>query len=111
MNLSIERKKNGELVIQLEGEIDHHSARGCIPKILSTIDTQLPQRIKLDFEHIKFMDSSGIAIVIGAFKHAKALLCDFSVVNVPPQAYKVFLAAGVCKLIDISKKTKDTLKI
>jgi len=94
----------GNVTLSLIGELDHHAAKGVIPEISGIISSELPQKLELDFEHITFMDSSGIAVVISAYKHTIALKCEFAVVNVPKQAYKVFKAAGICNLINISEK-------
>ena len=96
--------EDGKLIISLSGELDHHAAKNAIPQISETVNYEFPTKIILDFSGINFMDSSGIALVIGAFKRSKNLGCDFCVVNVSRQAYKVFDAAGLCKLINIATK-------
>ena len=103
MNIIFE-KDRGHLRLSLNGELDHHAAKRVIPQISGIITGELPQTLLLDFEHVTFMDSSGIAVVIGAYKHSLALNCEFTVTNVPKQAYKVFKAAGICKLINITEK-------
>ena len=100
MNITSKRS-GGELTISLFGELDHHSARCAIPEISRIIDVELPIKLILDFSGISFMDSSGIAIVIGSYKKATTLGATFAVLNVPGQAYKVFSAAGICKMISI----------
>lgn len=110
MNISSKRT-GGELYVFLQGELDHHSARGAIPEITHIIDTELPIKLLLDFSGISFMDSSGIALAIGSYKKATALGALFSVINVPKQAYKVFAAAGICKIISITSEDTSLAKI
>ena len=98
------QKDCGELLIFLSGELDHHAAKMAIPEILRHIDIELPTTLVLDFGHIGFMDSSGIALVIGSFKRAKSIGCSFSVRNVSKQANKVFNAAGIGKIITIEER-------
>lgn len=110
--MKITSKRNGgELDIFLSGELDHHSAKCAIPEISKIIDSELPINLKLDFSGISFMDSSGIAIVISSYKKATALGATFKVTNVPSQAYKVFSAAGICKLISITTSDAALAKI
>jgi stage II sporulation protein AA (anti-sigma F factor antagonist) len=49
----------------LMGEIDHH----CAKRIRERIDTEIfsvkPEVLVLDFSRVRFMDSSGIALIIG----------------------------------------------
>ncbi len=110
MNISSTRN-GGELYVILHGELDHHSARCAIPEITRIIDTELPIKLILDFSDISFMDSSGIALVIGSYKKATALGALFSVINVPKQAYKVFSAAGICKIISVTSADASFAKI
>ncbi len=105
------KRTGGELLIHLEGELDHHSARKAIPEISSIIDVELPLSLLLDFSGISFMDSSGIALVIGAYKKVTTLGGTFSVINVSKQAYKVFFAAGICKVIKITMNDAAVAKI
>ena len=110
MNITSKRD-GGELSIFLSGELDHHAARCAIPEISKIIDSELPLKLIFDMSGISFMDSSGIAIVIGGYKKATALGGEFSVINVPNQAYKVFLAAGICKIINITTRDMTLSKI
>lgn len=100
------QRKDGKLLISLKGDIDHHSAKVAIPEISRLIDRELPQSLILDFNDVTFMDSSGLAVVIGAFKRANSIDCSFLIINTPKQAYKVFDAAGICRLISIKEPEK-----
>ena len=68
--------ENGILKIFLCGEVDHHHAaeiRTCVDEL---IDRFLPKTVILDFEHVSFCDSSGIAIVLGRYKKMQSLGSD-----------------------------------
>lgn len=110
MKISAHRD-GGELVISLAGELDHHAARNAIPEISGIIDIELPLRLTVDFERVSFMDSSGIALVIGAYKRAKSIGSEFCVINTSRQAYKVFNAAGICKLMNILERGETLANI
>lgn len=110
MKVSSERS-GGELKILLSGELDHHAARRAIPEIAAITDMELPVRLVIDFERVGFMDSSGIALVIGAYKRATSVGSSFYVINVSKQAYKVFSAAGICKLLNISARENENLNV
>ena len=97
-------RDEGELTILLSGDLDHHSARVAIPEISGRIDTELPVSLVLDFSDVRFMDSSGIALAINAYKRSSLIGCTFRIINVPAQAYKVFSAAGISGIINIHAK-------
>ena len=105
------KRSGGELFVFLSGELDHHATRSAIPEISSLIDSELPLKLILDFEKVTFMDSSGIALVIGAYKRSKSTGSDFCVINTTKQAYKVFNAAGICKLMNIFEQSQTYEKI
>ena len=88
--------------LMLNGELDHHAAKTAIPEISEYIDLNLPANLILDFNSVRFMDSSGIALIIGAYKKITLTGGTFAVINTSPQVYKVFAAAGICKLINIT---------
>lgn len=93
-----------QLTIALTGEIDHHCAREIMSVIAEKIDQYLPLRCILDFRDVKFMDSSGIAVVISALRRMKTLQGKLLLQNIPPQPYKVLRAAGVEKIIEFREE-------
>ena len=60
--------ENGRLTVVLNGEIDHHCAKGYIQAIAAKIEAYTPDICILDFEDVSFIDSSGIAVVINALR-------------------------------------------
>ena len=88
-----------ELRIALSGEVDHHRARGLMEGIDREIDMRLPSRVALDLGGVTFMDSSGIAVLLRAYKRTAELGGALTVRNVPEQAGKVLRAAGLERLM------------
>lgn len=72
-----------ELRIALSGEVDHHRARGLMDGIDREIDMRLPRRVILDLGGVTFMDSSGIAVLLRAYKRAAELGGAVTVRSVP----------------------------
>lgn len=83
------------------GEVDHHGARSIMEELSRQIDQALPRRLILDLGGVTFMDSSGIAVVLRAYRRLRELEGALELVNVPPQAGKVLRAAGVDKLLGL----------
>ena len=88
-----------ELRIALSGEVDHHRARGLMEGIDREIDMRLPSRVALDLGGVTFMDSSGIAVLLRAYKRTAELGGALTLRNVPEQAGKVLRAAGLERLM------------
>ena len=83
------------LTVSLRGELDHHAARETVTALERALDAALPVHLTLDFGGVTFMDSSGIAVVMRAFRRMTALGGRLELVNVPAQAKRVFDAAGI----------------
>jgi len=100
MSVEIENEEN-VLTAHISGEIDQHSALS----IRSEIDLEAkklhPETIKLDFSEVTFMDSSGIGLVMGRYKLAKAYGGKVSVVGASAHIKKVMKLAGLERLASI----------
>lgn len=89
------------LLLEFEGELDHHAAREAIRQMEQAIDAALPKKLVLDLEHVTFMDSSGIALILRARQKMELLDGCLLVTNVPAQARRVLDAAGIGRLVNI----------
>ena len=76
------------LTVFLQGEIDHHTAKGMREEIDRAIDFNMPSLLILDFSQVTFMDSSVIGLVMGRFKNLQNIVCHVS-------AYIIFLVAVI----------------
>lgn len=91
------------LTLTLRGELDHHAARDAMQRMELALDTALPAKLTLDLSGVSFMDSSGIAVVMRAQKRMRALGGAAVLTRVPPQAKKVFAAAGIFRIIPLEE--------
>ena len=88
-----------ELRVSLAGEVDHHRARGLMEAMDREIGVRLPRRLTLDLGGVTFMDGSGIAVLLRAYRRMAELGGTVTVRNVPEQAGKVLRAAGLERLL------------
>ncbi len=91
--------KDRVLCAAVSGEVDHHGAREIMEELERHIDAVLPRVLELDLEGVTFMDSSGIAVLLRAWRRVGELGGQVKVRGVPAQAAKVLRAAGVDKLM------------
>lgn len=87
------------LIVQFDGEIDHHSAVEIREKIDREIDKNPIRNVVLDFQKVSFMDSSGVAVVIGRFKNLQKIGGKVGIINLNPQIERVFEISGLFKII------------
>ena len=87
--------------IELSGEIDHHAAHQVIREMGEAVDTYLPTRCIVDMRGVSFMDSSGIAVILGAYRRLREIGGELEVIHVPRQASRVLIAAGVDRIVPL----------
>ncbi len=95
-----------ELTLTLRGELDHHGAKDALRRMETALDAALPERLVLDLSGVSFMDSSGIAVVMRAQRRMRALDGGAVLRAVPPQAKKVFEAAGIFRVVPLEEGKK-----
>ena len=91
-----------ELVISLSGEIDHHVAKGMREEIDTQLFTSRPGVLTLDFSGVRFMDSSGIALIIGRADISKELGCRVKITGLSPTILKLLRLSGVQKIENLT---------
>lgn len=93
------REDNCRLTAAVAGELDHHGARAVMEELDRQIDQSRPRELTLDLGGLTFADSSGIAVLLRAYRRMGQVRGSMRVVNTPDQAGKVFKAAGLERLI------------
>ncbi len=95
------------LTLQLLGELDHHAAKDVTRRMELAVERWLPRQLVLDLGGVSFMDSSGLAVVLGAQKRMQLLGGSAVIRNVPPQARKVLEAANVARWIKMEEVSHE----
>ena len=81
------------------GELDHHRAKEVMAALDRQIDLVLPVRLTVDLSELTFTDSSGIAVLLRAWKAMLRIRGGMKIVNTPDQAARVFRAAGLQRML------------
>lgn len=97
----VAKSADRNLLLELNGELDHHGARNALREIEMAVDAALPKTLMLDMTGVTFMDSSGIALILRAQQRMQLLDGSIVVCNVPAQARRVLDAAGIGRLVTI----------
>lgn len=87
-----------ELTAMLSGDIDHHTAKQLREEIDSQASLDKPELLKLDFQNVDFMDSSGIGLIMGRYKLMQSLGGRLRVINVPNYIARVIRLSGLDQL-------------
>ena len=94
-------ERNGNFVVKIRGEIDHHFAEKMrSSKLIEANFAKSPAKnIVFDFAHVNFMDSSGIGMIIGRYKELKKSGGRVFAINIGPEIGRIFEISGLKKII------------
>jgi stage II sporulation protein AA (anti-sigma F factor antagonist) len=101
MKIKIRETEDG-LEIKLSGELDHHAAKGALKEIADAADEFVPTICILDMSQVTFMDSSGIAVVLGLYRKMSEVGGRVVVKDTPPGVMKIFRIAGLERIVTFS---------
>ena len=84
---------------EIQGDIDHHTASGIRSEIDAVLENSTPQLLILDFSGVKFMDSSGIGLILGRMRVLEGFGGKLFIKNATGHAAKIVKLAGLSGLI------------
>ena len=93
---------SGRLTLYLNGELDHHVARGAMRNIEELLDEYMPRDCALNMSELSFMDSSGIAVIIKVSRRMKNLGGRTWIENPARQPQRVIDASGIDRLVPVA---------
>lgn len=94
--MGVKFKSKGRIMTAiLEGEIDHHTAKEMREKIDLQANKTKPSVLEIDFSGVRFMDSSGIGLVMGRYKMIRLLGGTVKVINVPDNILRIMKLSGL----------------
>ena len=100
MVLKLEKKiERLTLLLRLDGELDMHTAA----MVRQAIDLEIEKRgirtVILNLQDVRFVDSSGLGVIIGRYKKLLPLGGKLKITNVPPNILKIMELSGLPKII------------
>lgn len=98
------------LIVKISCELDHHTSDSLRRKVDSEIQRYLPKNVIFDFTGVRFMDSSGIGMIMGRYKNIKRYDGKTVMANVRPEIMRVFEISGITKIIPQYKSTAKALE-
>ena len=87
-----------ETTVWLTGELDHHAARQLRQQVDLAVERTRPQRLRLDFSDVSFMDSSGIGLIMGRYRLMQLEGGTLVVTGASERLRKVMRLAGLDRL-------------
>ena len=94
--------REGRLTVYLHGELDHHAVRDSMSAIDRLLDEYLPRDCVLDLSDLRFMDSSGIALILKLHRRMRERGGRAWVENAAQQPMRVIDASGIERLVRVA---------
>lgn len=88
------------LIVRLKSELDHRAAEEIRAELDELLKNRSIRRLVLDLRRLKFMDSSGIGLIIGRYKLMARRGGSVSIVNADARMDRIFRMAGLYQLVD-----------
>ena len=105
ITLSLETREEGEQVrISVEGELDLSSALTFDEEIRRAEERE-PRTLVIDLSGLKFLDSTGLRLIMSAEARAKKRGHRLAIVEGTQAVQRIFRLAGVNRRLDIVSKT------
>jgi stage II sporulation protein AA (anti-sigma F factor antagonist) len=98
------------LCIRLTGELDHHTSAELRDKVTQMIENYQAHHIVLNLEHLTFMDSSGIGVILGRYNHVKRYGGEMVVCAISPSVKRLFDMSGLFKIIRLEPSERLALQ-
>jgi stage II sporulation protein AA (anti-sigma F factor antagonist) len=100
------KKVKDTLVVSLEGELDHHTSSEVRAYIENLLEDPTIRNLIIDMKKLKFMDSSGLGVLLGRYKIISRRGGELGVTGINTQIDRIFVVSGLYKII----KAYDGLK-
>ncbi|MDO4345459.1 MAG: anti-sigma factor antagonist [Eubacteriales bacterium] len=101
-------KVNGtDLTVMVPVELDHHNAEKIKRGADRMIESSNIRRIIFDFRRTRFMDSSGIGMIMGRYKNMRFMGGAVIAVHVNGRVQRILRLSGIYKVIDIYEESPD----
>ena len=103
MNFLIQ--EGNTLFVLLPGEIDHHHTYDLAERIDESLINDCPDNLVFDFKFTKFMDSSGVGLLVGRYRKMQSLGGKVYLRNVRGHMEKILQVSGIEKIIGRYEET------
>ena len=97
--LATSQERDETVRLAVSGEVDIATVDPLREAMTAVLKDRQVTRLVVDFAEVAFLDSTGIAALMAAYRLAQAREVDFEVVRCRPQARRVIEVIGVDKFL------------
>ena len=91
--------KDGTLYFYFYGDLDNLTVCNLKQICIDLIEEYKPKIVKLDFEEVTFVDSTGIGFVLARFKQLQKMYSKLILCNLSAENSRVFQMSGIFQIM------------
>lgn len=103
--------RRGVLFVRLDGELDHHTADKLREKVAPILDEYGIAKLVFNMKHLRFMDSSGLGVILGRYNQIKNQNGEVVVCNLSKYLEQLFEMSGLFKIIKQARSESSALEL
>jgi len=100
---------DNNLILQLDGELDHHVAEKIRLDMDELISKKRSKNLVFDLKGLHFMDSSGIGVIMGRYKSISKMGGKVAVIHVSEKVDKIFTLSGLYRIVEKCENLEEAL--
>ena len=109
LKMNIETKDQ-ILCVRLEGELDHHTSEELRNEVDRHLQTGRYKHLIMNLEHLTFMDSSGLGVILGRYKQVTNNGGEMVVCSITPPIKRLFEMSGLFKIVKLAENEQFALE-
>lgn len=99
------------LIAELLGELDHHAAEKIRTDIDEAVHSNDAKYLVFDFSKVRYMDSSGIGIVLGRYRKITAEGGKVMIAACPGTVKNIMNMAGIFSLMKYTENKEEAIRL
>ncbi len=100
---------DSKLIVKLDGELDHHVSEEIRTELDEAIEKKRIKHLIFDLKNLRFMDSSGIGVIMGRYKHISKQGGKVAIIQVSDKVDKIFSLSGLYKIVEKYNNLNEAL--
>lgn len=106
--LTSERLENNVLVMTMEGRLDASTASGFKSRMKALVESG-QTRFVVDFSELRFLDSSGLGVLVSTLRLAGQASGDVKIARLKPEVKSLFALTRLNKVFDIHETVESAV--
>jgi anti-sigma B factor antagonist len=109
MDFSVQAsERSGRSILTVVGEVDVHTAPD-LEALLGPLSQRPQPAVVVDLTEVKFIDSTGLGVLVTALKHVRENKGSLDVVVTTPRVLRVFSLTGLDVVIPLHATLEEAL--